>query len=261
MIQGINTAAAGMASVIDQNDIIANNLANVNTVGFKQLMPTFMNIKNLNVQVENENDDIHPGLRSIGNISAGTMIAETHIDLSQGALNQTERKLDVAVNGEGFFAVSNENGEFYTRNGNFALNEEGELVTKSGEKVLSEGGGSIKLEIEARSLSDLVISNDGRVIQGGVEIDKLKIVDFEDKSKLRVVGNSLITNTDKNQQPVELDNPSVSQGYLESSNANVVKSMIDSITGSRTYETLSKVIRDSDGTLRKTVNEVGAVVR
>lgn len=259
MIQGINTAAAGMASVIDQNDIIANNLANINTAGFKQLMPTFRDIKEINVQVENEKDDIHPGIQTVGKLSAGSMIDSTVLDLSQGALNKTGRTLDVAINGEGFFAVQNEFGEFYTRNGNFIVDESGDLVTKSGDKVLGENGQVINIDPAGQSLKDIVIADDGRVLQNNIEMDKLRIVDFEDKSKLRSIGHSLFQNSDKAQFPVEMENPSVSQGYLEGSNANVVKSMIDSITGSRTYEVLSKVVNESNGTLRKAINDVGTL--
>ncbi len=257
MIQGINTAAAGMSSVIDWNDIIANNLANINTVGFKQLIPTFRDIKEINIQAENTAEPMNPGSGTIGSISAGSIIDMTHLDFSTGALKKTDRNLDVAINGDGFFAIQTAKGEFYTRNGNFTLDENRDLVTKSGDKVLSEGGGAINIDVTAQSMKELFISQDGRIMQGDIEIDKLRIVDFKDKSNLKTIGNSLFKSIDE--QPVEMQNPSVSQGYLEGSNANVVKSMIDSITGSRTYETLSKIIRNSDSTLRKTINEVGRV--
>ncbi len=259
MLQGINTAAAGMASILDQNNIIANNLANVNTVGFKQLIPTFRNIRDINVEVFNPSDQTGPGLKTVGNISAGSIIDQTHLDLEQGPLKKTDGTLDVAINGDGFFAVQTENGEFYTRNGNFMLNDEGDLVTQSGFKVLSEGGGTININIQGQSAGDIVISADGRIIHSGAEIDKLRIVDFEDKSKLITVGNSLFQNADNMQNAVEMDNPSISQGYLEGSNANMVKSLIDSISGSRTYETLAKVVSNSNGTLKKTVTEVGSL--
>ncbi len=252
MLQGIDTAAIGMASIIDQNDIIANNLANVNTIAFKQLIPTFRNIEEAEIPAQGQN------IAPKGSLSLGSMIDTTSLDFSQGSLKKTNRTLDVAINGEGFFVVENSLGEFYTRNGNFTLNEDGDLVTKTGDKVLSESGGEINISIE-QNLSKLCIAEDGRLMYGNEEIGKLKIVNFEDASKLKAFGHSLFKNTDPGSKPEEMERPNVAQGYLESSNANVVKSMIDSITGSRTYEVLSKVIRDSDGTLRKTVTEVGTV--
>lgn len=258
MVQGINTAASGMISVLSQNDIIANNLANINTPGFKQLMPTFKNIHEFKIY-ETTNNGTNSKGNSIGSISAGSAIDATQLDFRQGALNKTNSPLDVAINGEGFFVVEKETGEYYTRNGSFSLNQEGDLITNAGDKVLGENGRAINIDIEMGSLSDIIIAADGRIMQKEQEIDRLKIVDFEDKSKLRMMGNSLFKNIDKNQQPVELENCMVSQGYIESSNANIIESMINSITGARTYESLSSVIKSANSTVRQAVTQVGMV--
>ena len=93
------------------------------------------------------------------------------------------------------------------------------------------------------------------------EVGKLKVVNFEDVSKLKAKGNTLLENIDENNKPMEMEKYKVSQGYLETSNANVIESMINSISGSRTYETLSKVIYSTDSTLRKAVNDVGRVMQ
>jgi len=259
MVQGIETAAAGMVSIIDRNDIIANNLANTNTVGFKQLMPSFKNIHDVDVQVKNIDDPASPGMKKIGTLSAGCALDATQLDFAQGALKQTGRSLDVALDGEGFFRVKNDSGEYYTRNGSFSLNEEGDLITRSGDLVLNNSGGTINIDITGRSMEDVTITKDGRIMHNDAELDRLGIVDFADKTKLKMKGHSLFENIDPKVKPVEPENYSVSQGFLEGSNANVIKSMINSVEGSRIYETLSKVIRDSDQTLRKTVNEVGDV--
>ncbi len=250
-----------MVSIINQNDIIANNLANINTVGFKQLIPTFKDIREVDVQQEeNKNDNGLPGLNTIGSLSAGSVLDDTRLDFSQGAIKPTGGKLDVALNGNGFFAVQTNSGECYTRNGNFSLNADGDLVTKAGYKVLGSGGSPINIDLTGKSEQDIVITNDGRITFDNEEVGKFKVVDFKDKSKLKMMGDSLFKNIDANTKPVPLENFSVMQGHLETSNANVVKSMINSITGSRTYETLARIISQTDQTLRKTVNEVGTVV-
>ncbi|HSA05571.1 MAG TPA: flagellar basal-body rod protein FlgF [Candidatus Gastranaerophilales bacterium] len=261
MVNGIDIAASGMVSIIDLNDIIANNLANANTTGFKQLIPTFRNIQDFSVpDMNKKNGEASDSMTSIGNLSAGSMIDATQLDFSQGSLHQTDKKLDLAINGEGFFTVETEKGQFYTRNGSFSVNDEGDIVTKEGYKVLGEGGRGINIDLEDIGVEKLVITRDGRIMSGTDELDKLKMVDFEDKTKLKMMGTSLFRNSDPDNPPVELKNGAVMQGYLETSNANVVKTMINSISGARTYETLSKIIKDTDATLRKTVNEVGTVI-
>ena len=129
MFRGIEIAASGMASVIDLNDIIANNLANVNTPGFKQLIPTFKDIHEFAVKDTNSTEK-----NMIGTLSIGSMLDNTQLDFTQGALRKTEGKLDVALNGEGFFVVKTKaNEECYTRNGGFSVNENGDLVTRQGD--------------------------------------------------------------------------------------------------------------------------------
>ena len=256
MVQGINIAASGMISVLNQNDIIANNLANINTPGFKQLMPTFKNIHDSKIyDATNKNDS--PEENVIGSISAGSAIDASMLDFKQGAISKTNSPLDVAINGKGFFCIESDGKECYSRNGRFSLNEEGELVTSAGNKVLGENGRSISIDVQMGGINDVVIAADGRILQKGAEVDRLKMVDFEDKSKLQMMGNSLFSSG--GEKPVELENVALSQGYIEGSNANVIESMINSITGARTYETLSSVIKNSNATLKQTVTQVGAV--
>lgn len=259
MVQGINTAAAGMISILQQNDIIANNMANVNSTGFKQLIPTFKNLEEADVYRKNPDGTTGMDLQKIGKLSIGSVLDAAQLDFTQGNLTQTSRSLDFAIDGEGFFVIEgNEGEELYTRNGNFAINDEGELVTMSGNRVFGENG-PIKFELELTDISKLIVGADGRIMLGELEINKLMVVDFEDKSKLAMMGNSLFRNTDPDIAPVEPERVSVAQGFLESSNSNMIKSMIDSITGARTYETLSKIIKDTEGTVKKSVNEVGIV--
>ncbi len=263
MFRGIEIAAKGMESIINYNDIIANNLANINTPGFKQLTPVFKDIHQMALNNNGEQVTALDGSKKIGSLSAGSMLDITQLDFSQGSLIKTDGRLDVALNSKGFFVVRTESGEeAYTRNGGFFVNEDGDLVTRAGDTVLGEGGGAINLDIGTNNISDIIITTDGRVMAKDQEIDKLKVVDFDDTTKLKAMGNTLFKNIDeKNNAPQNTDNYLVTQGYLEGSNANVIESMINSITGTRTYETLSKVVQNSDSTFKKAVNEVGRVYR
>lgn len=262
MFRGIEIAASGMASIIDLNDIIANNMANVNTPGFKKLTPTFKSIHDQ--AINGQEDDINGTgeATKIGSLSMGSSLDSARLDFSQGALNKTDGRLDVALNGEGFFVVQTKSGEeCYTRNGGFTLDEEGNLMTRSGDKVLDESGQAININIAEGRVSDIDITEDGRIMLKKEEMGRLKVVNFEDTSSLQSKGNSLFSNVDENNKPKEMEKFSVSQGFLESSNANVVESMINSITGARMYETLSKVIQNADSTYRKSVTDVGRVMQ
>lgn len=261
MFRGIEIAASGMSSVINLNDIIANNLANVNTPGFKQLMPTFKDIHEVAVKAEKRFNADEDDRNSIGSLSLGSMLDTTQLDFSQGALQKTDGRLDVALNSDGFFVIQTKDGEqFYTRNGGFTLNEDGDLLTRAGDHVVGEGGRPISISIGTNSIKDITIMADGRITVKNEEVEKLMVVNFEDTSVLKMKGNTLFENSDKiNNPPTEMENYLITQGYLETSNANIVKSMINSITGARTYETLSKVIRNTDATIRKAVNDVGRV--
>ncbi|NLF83709.1 MAG: flagellar basal-body rod protein FlgF [Candidatus Gastranaerophilales bacterium] len=260
MVQGIETAARGMMSILNLNDIVANNLANVNTPGFKQLLPTFRNMgeeeflskPDKNSDVENKEQQ-----NVLGTLSVGSMLDSTGLDFKQGPIQKTGRNLDIAINGEGFFSVQTETGEYYTRAGSFTLDGEGDLTTHSGAKVLGENGRPINIDIETRNLEDITINDAGVIFYRHEELDRIKIVDFEDKSKLITAGNSLYKNIDKNNSPEMIETPHLMQGYLENSNANAIESMISTITGTRTYETLSKVVKDTDATLKRAINEVG----
>lgn len=262
MFRGIEIAASGMASIIDLNDIIANNLANVSTPGFKQLMPSFKNVHETAISGMEKDFKGEEEASQLGSLSAGSMLDMTHLDFSQGALTRTGGVLDVALNGEGFFGVQTKTGETaYTRNGGFQINEEGDLVTRAGDYVLGEGGRSINLDLGNNNIQDITIMSDGRIMLKGNEIDRLQVVNFEDHTKLKAMGNTLFRNDDEyNNRPQEMDNYTIAQGYLENSNANVVESMINSITGTRTYETLSRVIQNTDSTFKKAVNDVGRVM-
>lgn len=262
MVNGIETAASGMMSILNYNDIIANNLANVNTPGFKALIPTFKNISDIEIK-EKTKDEQGDTNKPVGTLSAGSVLDSTLIDLKQGALSKTDNKLDFAIEGDGFFAIQTPEGECYTRNGSFTLNNEGVLVTKDGKAVLSESNSEIKIGLDNTntgiSVDKLTVGEDGTLYLKNQAVDKFKIVNFNTPSDLETIGNSLFKKINTDIQPIAAQNSKVSQGYIEGSNSSVIENLINSISASRSYESLSKVIKTSEMTLSKAVNEVGRV--
>lgn len=260
MVSGIDAAASGMKAQQRNLDVLANNLANINTTGFKQLIPVFKSLaaetSDNNLNVDSENSGQKPIM-----ISSGCVLDATVVDLKQGALIKTDNVLDFALSGEGFFVVENNDKEYYTRNGNFKLNEDGILTACDGKPVLDESGGSINFNLTEGNFNDIKILEDGVVMSGKQEIGKLQIVVFEDPKQLISAGNSLFMPADKNIKPTDAENYRIEQGFIEGSNSNSIETMIKTITATRTYETLSTVLKTANNTLKKAVNDVGRVIR
>lgn len=257
MTRGIEAAAAGMTSILLQHDIIANNMANVNTPGFKQGIATFKNFEEVLVnQIDAKKGYTQ---NQIGSLSSGSILDMSTVDFKQGSLKSTGNALDFAISGQGFFTVMTPQGEAYTRNGSFIRGQNGQLTTNEGYPVMGENG-IISLNVNDNQLKDIKVDSNGQVQLNGQVIDNLKIVEFKNPNTVNQLGNSLYKATPGN-NPVKATNYEVNQGAIESSNANMVESMVNSITGMRTYETLGKVIETSHRSLSKTVGEVGRVKR
>ena len=264
MVSGINAAASGMMAQQLNIDVISNNLANVNTPGFKELIPVFKRVSDIALQEKSKEEGFNQD-KNLGSLSTGSTLDSTIIDLKQGAMRKTDNKLDFAINGNGFFVVGTENGDNYTRNGSFTLNEEGTLVTKDGYPVLDESGSAIKIgqgnTNTGISFNKLNVAPDGKIFLDKQPVGKLKIVDFEKPTDLITAGNALFKTANSDIKPVEAKNGKVEQGFVEGSNSNVIETMINTISATRTYESLSKVVKTTEMTLGKAVNEVGRVIQ
>jgi flagellar basal-body rod protein FlgF len=254
MIKGFYTAASGMLAQQVANDNMADNMANVSTVGFKRRSTVYQSFPDmlLNKVQGGENQG------QIGSFSPGVNVSSTAIDFSAGGFRQTGNPLDIAIENDGFLAVQLPDGqEVYTRNGSMTLNADGNLSLHTGELVLGEDGNPIQIGTQ---VSPLTLTAHGEILAGPVGVlGKLKLVQFEDNHQLQKLGNSLYTangatpktNGDGTKAATLM------QGYLEQPNVNVVWEMIQSITGVRTYEALQKSIQQQNQTLGKAVNEVG----
>lgn len=238
MLRGLYIASEGMSARQRAQDILASNLANLNTTGFKADRPVFQAVYERAVyRLE--------GARSapIGTLSAGTLVAGAFTDLQPGPLQTTGNPLDVAIEGQGFFAVQTPRGVRYTRAGAFQLNAEGVLTTREGYAVLSEQGEPIRIPRNAT----FTIGEDGAIRVNNTLLARLQIVQgtLTKDPEGWFVGNA-----------TPLPNPRLVVGALEASNVNLVREMVSMIELMRAYESHQKVIHAHDETLARAINEL-----
>ena len=192
--------------------------------------------------------------QNIGKMSLGVKIGETYRSWDQGSLKNTESSYDFALAGDGFFSISftNKAGEtstLYTRDGSFQMNSEGYLVTKDGDYVLGDSGDPIVLPTD---ISKLTVDSTGRIYADGQYVDTFGIVDFEDYNYIEAYGENLYRAVDG--ATFKDSTASVNQGYLETSNINVVSEMVDMINIAREFESNQKIVNSIDEMLGKMVS-------
>lgn len=255
MIRGLYTSALGMTTQMKRMDVISNNIANSDTTGFKRDVSITSSFpeeltKRIN---DRKNPAILTQVRSVGNMNMGVFIDEIRTDFSQGNMKRTENTFDLGISGNGYFAVSvTDNGnttEKYTRDGAFTVSDQRVLMTKDGNTVVGQNG-----EITVGD-GNITIDDFGNIFVNDEFVDQIKMVDFEDSSTLRKVGNSLYDTSQNSVQTAFTG--TVMQGYLEASNINAVREMVDLIAVSRAYESNQKMIQIQDSTLSRAVSEIG----
>ena len=240
----IYKAAAGALLQQMRLDVLSNNLANVNTAGYKADKPVFR------VPLENTREST---------IAVGQTLSpfapplEHAVDFSAGSVQQTQNDLDVAIIGSGFFEVQTAEGPQYTRKGSFTINENGLLSTADGNPVLGEGG---EIAIEGGRIE---INANGEVFVDGTLADTLRVVDFQQPYDLRKTGDTLFMPADENMQPQLAQDFRITQGFLESSNVDAIRTMTEIIETMRVFESYQRIIRSADETNAK-LSEVGRSV-
>lgn len=238
MIRGLYVAAEGMAARQKAQDAIANNLANLNTTGFKADRPVFETVYERQLyRVQGAQ------AQPIGPLSSGAILRELYTDWQPGALITTGNPLDAAIDGAGFFAIQTPQGVRYTRNGAFQLSADGTLITREGNPVLGVANQPIRVPPNA----PVHLGEDGSVLANGVRVGQLLIVqgDLLKTPEGDFAGAA---------QPVP--NPRIAAGTLESSNVNMVREMVTMIELIRAYETHQKAILAHDETLGRAINEL-----
>ncbi len=248
MIRSLNTAEKAMQIIQVKIDALANNLANADSTGFKQVLTR------VTEKAAGQNGQT-PGLAATS--TSGTSAHSLRLNLMPsldsrpGAITETGRQTDLALMGKGFFAIDTEAGERYTRNGSFMLNENRQLTTPDGLLVQGQGG---PLTIEGQEFS---VENDGSVVADGNVVGMLKIVDFSDPSRLEHQGaNLLVAPSDLSPTAVPQTEIRVAQGNLEGSNVNPIDTLVAMIEAQRAFEIQSKIMTTQDDMLNKSVNNL-----
>lgn len=255
MIRGLYTAAAGMNVQSKKMDVISNDLANVNTTGYKKDTTVISSFQDVLIKRMGDMQNKVPNNGTVGTMSLGARVDEVYTEFTQGSVISTSETMDVAIQGDGFFVVDTPAGEAYTRDGNFSINQYGDIVTKEGYAVMGQNG---PLSLGEDFLSEggsVVIKADGQIYLGSSYIDTLDMTNFENKRALTKLDDNLYTSTDGR---TDFEG-SLLQGFLEASNVNSVTAMVDMITVARAYEANQKVLQTHDTLLGKAVNEVGRV--
>lgn len=227
MSTGIWMAASGAAAQMTAVDATANNLANATTPGYKAEQAVFQ---------EYLADALQAGRAQREMRYASVVRVAT--DTRSGPLQVTQRPLDVAIDGDGFFAVQTPNGERYTRAGAFQLGPGGALVTSEGYAVLDAGGSPISVPLDGGELS---IGEDGVLRVGGEDAGQLRVVTFEQPSALTKEGHQLFRPTEAAGPPLPAV-PALHGGALELPNVSIVKGMTDLVSATRTFEALQKAV-------------------
>ena len=258
MLKGLYTAYTGMLNEQNRMDIMTNNLANANTIGFKKEGATSQSFDEVLAYKIKDTSEAGNLPQKLGNMSLGVKIGENYVDYSEGGIKETGNVLDLAISGNGFFTVeyTNKAGEtstMYTRDGNFTMNAQGYLVTQDGDYVLGERGRRIKLN----TAEDISIDRDGNIYQAGANVGTLQITDFEDYNYLERYGENYFQTVEGAE---EMDSESeINSGYLEMANISVVTEMVNMITIQRQYEANQKLITTYDSTLENAVNQTGRI--
>lgn len=240
MSSGSRIAAQGMNALMLQHDIVTNNLANVNTAGYKSDALTVSSFQS----IFNE---------KLGLQGGGVNVTGTVPRLEQGILMKTGNALNAALSGKGFFVVTTPDGERYTRNGSFSVNDNNELVNGEGYPVMGEGG---SLTIDGTNIE---INQLGMIIVDGESVGTLRVVDVENNNDLLKQGANLFKL--KDEETAVLPKPEetkVMGGHLESSDVNPIRQMVEMIEIMRSFDAHQKVI-SSFSEINKSAIKVGQV--
>jgi flagellar basal-body rod protein FlgF len=274
MLRGIYTGASGMIAQQARLDVVSNNLANVDKTGFKKDLTIFKAFPDMLIRRLSDNGlGVTPAgsydtMPYVGKLGTGVEVNEVYTDFDQGSLQRTENNFDLALEGRGFLTVQTERGERYTRNGSFTINQDGILMNHNGYPVIGEKG------IIRVQHNNFIVNEQGEILVNGaldpnsvvgmanndwsqpIVLDRLKLVDFEKIRELKKEGDSLWKETEYSGPPLPPGNLKVIQGFLEKSNVNMIREMVDMIEVQRSYEANQKAVQTHDTELGRLINEV-----
>ena len=264
MVKGLYTAHMGMVNEQKRLDVLSNNLANADTNGYKKEGATSQTFAD-ELAIRIKDTSYNKRAKQLGMMSMGVHIGETYRDYSQGNYKITENPTDFAIDGNGFFAISftdkaGNTSVKYTRDGAFIINSQGYLMTKDGDYVLNQNGATNadpNARIQVDPAHPIVVKSDGMIYQNEIPVGELGIIDFADYNYLEKYGENLYDMVDGGTR-IQSD-ARIDQGYIETSNVNIISEMVNMITITRAYQAGQKVMNSIDQSLDKAVNQVGRV--
>ena len=258
MVKGLYTAYTGMINEQHRMDTLTNNLANSTTIGYKKEGATSQSFDSLLAFKLKDISEAPNIPRRMGINTPGVKIGENYTDWSQGSFRITGHTYDLALGGNGFFAIefTNKSGETstkYSRAGEFQLDSAGNIVTHEGDYLLDVNGKHIKVD----PLKETTIDRAGNVIQDGKTLAQIQVADFKNYDYLKKYGETYWEPI----QGAEMQSADgqIYSGYLEASNVSTVTEMVNLITISRQYESNQKIIQTIDSTLETAVTRIGKV--
>jgi len=256
---GLYIAASGMDANLVRQDVIANNMANASTVGFKQnrsvdiAFPSYLiaRLHDQRMKVMDGTAELRP---NIGVMGGGVIPQEDPTDYSQGPRLETKNPLDMALTGPGFFSILSPEGKtLLTRDGNFSLDANGRLVTQDGLPVLGHNG---EVYIDGTQVN---VDQEGNISVDGKALDQLLIVKVQNENQLVKVGHTLFQALPPNKLDMAPDDIQVQQGFLEQSNVNSMLEMVGMIQNYRSYEINSRVISMYDNLMGQAASQIGSL--
>lgn len=252
MLRSLYTAATGMMTQRTRMDAVTNNLTNVDTVGYKKDHILSRSFADMLLERVNDPNILNRQARAvIGDHNLGIYVDELSTNFNPGPLEQTGELSELAISGDGFFAVNTPQGIRYTRAGNFTVDAQGMLVTNNGNYVLDVNNNPINV-----GFNDFTVNSMGNVLVDGVNVTTIAVRTFQDQAGLRKAGENLYYHYN-NEVPAQSQNYTVQQGFLEGSNVEIASEVVEMITTSRAYDANQKMVQMIDSTLQKTVNDIG----
>lgn len=256
MLRGLYTSVSSMLNLQERQSVLTSNIANLKTNGYKE---DKLISKSFDEMILSNNDNYKNGVatkQTLGGVSFGTKIDEVSTNFKQGTFISTENNSDFALNGSGFFQVRDSGGNiFYSRDGSFKVNSQGYLVTNGGHNVMGINKSNQNIEpiYVGRGKMTLTPSNE-LIIDGGNSYN-FNIMDFNDYKSLKKVGDNLYSGAN----PINTNNYSVKQGFVEGSNVDYISTMAESMETIKEFEANQRVIQTIDSTLRQIASEIGNV--
>lgn len=243
------SAASGLRARMESLDMLANNLANSATSGYKGDHESYGLYagSESSAELDGQLDPTRPGTLPV--------IERLWTDFSQGLLQSTGNAFDLALAGKGFFVVTGPSGSLYTRNGSFHADEQGRLVSAEGYPLQSEGGTPLQLD----PAKPAEVALDGTVLQGGQPVGRLQLAGVQDQGSLAKVGHSYFRMLDPTAKPSPAKDVQIHQGKLENSNVSPAESAVRLVSVMRQFEMLQRAISLGAEMNRKAVEEVARV--